>query len=178
MKYQKGSVALVAVLVVLVVIVGVGGGYYVAMNPSLLQRDANNVENTEEQATPEDRNVNNGTAGVSQKSSIEWRFAGAGEEDNIPYTNVTVVINNIPYEVGKFQGSCSEIGASGGVDGTGLLAGELSGAQCWFAGGGDEVGVFAHEDGGFDIMVGGLSEGIEGGAFFRGDFEIRQSVQY
>jgi hypothetical protein len=177
MKYQKGSAALVGVLVVLVVILGVGGGYYIAMNPSLLQREANNSEDTEEQTTQEERDVNN-AAGASQKSSIEWRFAGAGEVDNVPYTNVTVIINSIPYEVGKFQGSCSEIGASGGVDGTGLLAGELSGAQCWFAGGGDEVGVFAHEDGGFDIMVGGLSEGIEGGAFFRGDFEVRQSVQY
>lgn len=62
-------------------------------------------------------------------------------------------------------------------DGKGLLAGELAAAQCWFAGGGDEIGVFAHEDGGFDIMVGQLGEGEEGSGVFRGNFHIRNTIE-
>ncbi len=127
---------------------------YVAMNPQILQKPANE----------------------SAKSSIEWRFTDAGEVDAMPHTNVMVVINGTAYDTGTFTGSCSEIGASGGVDGKGLLAGELSAAQCWFAGGGNEIGVFAHEDGGFDIMVGFLSEGEEGSGLFRGDFEVKESI--
>ena len=84
-----------------------------------------------------------------------------------------VYVDGKEYVVGTFEGSCAEIGASGGVDGKGLLAGELAAAQCWFAGGGDEIGVFAHEDGGYQIMVGTLEEPIEGGAGFRGDFGIK-----
>lgn len=110
------------------------------------------------------------------KTSIAWRFADAGEVDGIPYTAVTVVVNGAAYEMGKFNGSCSEIGAGGGIDGKGLLAGELSAVQCWFAGGGNEVGVFAHEDGGFDIMVGELSEVEEGSGMFRGDFSVKNTI--
>ena len=108
---------------------------------------------------------------------IEWRFTVVGEEDGIPYTDVSVTINDRPYVVGKFQGSCTEVTPEGGIDGTGLLAGELSAAQCWFAGGGDEIGIFMNNNRGLDIMVGSLSEGSAEEAAFRGDFEIRQSVE-
>lgn len=152
-----------------------GAGAYVAMNPEVISRISvqnDNMEvgstNGQEKTTP---------TPPEKKTVINWQFSDAGETDNIPYTNVSVVINNTPYSMGKFQGACAEIGAAGGIDGKGLLAGELSGAQCWFAGGGDEIGVFAHEDGGFDIMVGVLEEPIEGSAGFRGDFEIRQTIE-
>ncbi len=110
------------------------------------------------------------------KTSIVWKFTNAGETNAIPYTHVYVVVDGKNYDMGKFQGSCSEVGANGGIDGKGLLAGELSAAQCWFAGGGDEIGVFANEGGGYDIMVGGLSEGEEGSAMFRGDFKIKTHI--
>ncbi len=115
-------------------------------------------------------------AAANPQASITWKFTSAGETDNIPYTSVAVTVDGKSYDMGKFQGSCSEVGASGGIDGKGLLAGELSAAQCWFAGGGDEIGVFANEDGGYDIMVGGLSEGEEGGAMFRGDFKLKTHI--
>ena len=79
--------------------------------------------------------------------------------------------------MGTFAGSCSEIGASGGIDGKGLLAGELGAAQCWFAGGGNEIGVFADEDGGLEVMVGELGEGEEGAGMFRGDFSIKNTIK-
>lgn len=114
------------------------------------------------QATPEPK-----------KAEISWEFKDAGEQEHIPYTTVMVTVNGTTHEVGNFQGSCSEVGATGGVDGKGLLAGELSAAQCWFAGGGDEIGIFATEDGGLELMTGSLEEPVEGSEGFRGDFTIR-----
>lgn len=117
------------------------------------------------------------TTSASSKASVTWSFTDAGEVEAIPYSNVTVAVNGTTYQAGKFIGSCTELGASGGIDGKGLLAGELSAAQCWFAGGGSEVGVFANEAGGYDIMVGSLSEGEEGAPLFRGDFKIKTTIK-
>lgn len=155
---------MIGLVVLGMLIIGVGA-YYIGANPNLFEEEAID----EPQEVTEDTSAN-------QTISIEWSFIDAGETDNIPYTDVVVIINNISYPVGSFQGSCSEIGATGGIDGKGLLAGELSGVQCWFAGGGDEIGVFAHEDGGVDIMTGALGEGVEGSAFFRGDFKVQRSI--
>jgi hypothetical protein len=164
MNNQKGFAAMVTLFVVLGIIVVVGGGY-VAMNPEVLQtQKADDGVQTE----PGDHQEVEQEA----KHSIVWRFTSATEVQGVSQTAVTVLIDGTPYDMGTFDGSCSEIGATGGVDGKGLLAGELSAAQCWFAGGGKEIGVFAHEDGGFDIMVGELSEGEEGAGVFRGDFKV------
>jgi hypothetical protein len=149
---------LVAALIVIAGILVIGGGAYVAL-------------------TPDKANAPEADSGSNQNdASISWNLTSVGERDYIPYTKVAVVIDGTTYDVGEFQGSCSELGASGGVDGTGLVAGELSAVQCWFAGGGDEIGVFAHEDGGYQIMVGTLEEPIEGSAGFRGDFTIRTDI--
>ncbi len=167
----------------LAAIIIVGLGVYIFTNFELNKKVKvgdyeDRVRQTEPGDHPEvDRDANDGVM-ADNKSSIVWNFKDAGESNGIPYTSVVVVINNKSYEVGKFTGSCSEIGATGGVDGKGLLAGELSAAQCWFAGGGDEIGVFAHEDGGFDIMVGELGEGVDGGAFFRSNFKIKQTIRF
>jgi hypothetical protein len=165
MENQKGSAASTGLIVALgVIVLGLIG--YIVMGPQ------------EEAAKPaaEAPKENMGAAQPAGKSSIVWRMSDAGEADNIPYTSVTVLVNGEAYDMGKFQGTCAEIGASGGVDGKGLLAGELSAVQCWFAGGGDEIGVFAHEDGGFDILVGVLEEPIEGSAGFRGNFTGKYTI--
>ncbi len=160
---HKGFATITIVLAVLAVLVlGVVG--YVAMNPQLLQMLTDAAQNNEN--TPD------------SKTSITWQFTDAGEVDGVPYTSVVVAVNGSTYEMGKFAGSCSELGANGGIDGKGLLAGELSAAQCWFAGGGNELGVFAHEDGGFDLMVGELSEGEVGTGLFRGDFKIKHALEF
>lgn len=112
------------------------------------------------------------------EAKIDWSFTEETERDGIPYTKVTVNIDGAVYETGSFAGSCVQIGATGGVDGEGLLAGELSAVQCWFAGGGNEIGVFANEGGGYDILVGELGEGEEGGGFFRGNFEVKETIQF
>lgn len=116
------------------------------------------------------------TGGRVMDPQVAWAFTDAGETDNIPYTNVSVTLYGTPHDLGKYQGSCSEVGASGGIDGKGLLAGELSAAQCYFAGGGDEIGVFANEDGGLDVMAGQLGEGDAENPPFRGNFKILFNV--
>lgn len=145
------------VLMVLGALVLAGIGY-VAINPEALQT------------------LTGGSTHNEQKTSITWRFISEGEAEAVPYTTVEVTVNGTSYTNGPFAGSCSELGATGGVDGKGLLAGELSAAQCWFAGSGAEVGVFAHEDGGYDIMVGELAEGEAGSPMFRGNFYVAQTI--
>ncbi len=152
MKNLKGfsTLAVLGIVLGLIVLGGIG---YMATRPSTTD-EANRIK----------------------EPAISWKFENAGEKENIPYTKVSVTINGTIHEMGSYQGSCAEIGATGGVDGKGLLAGELSAAQCWFAGGGDEIGVFANEGGGLDLMVGALSEGIEGGESFRGDFKVKEII--
>ena len=164
MNYHKGFAATTVLIIVLVVMV-LGGVVYAAMNPQVFQTLMGG-------AAQKNEGIN-----ADAKTSIAWRFTNAGEVEGTPYTNVKVLINGTAYETSKFVGSCSEIGANGGIDGKGLLAGELSGAQCWFAGGGNEIGVFASEDGGFEIMVGELGEGEEGAGMFRGNFSIKNTIR-
>ena len=158
MNYSKGFAAMTALLIVFGIIV-LGGIGYVAVHPEVLKAPAQK------------------SATTSGQPSIVWHFENMGEVDAMPQTKVTVTVNGTAYEAGTFAGGCSEIGASGGIDGKGLVAGELSAAQCWFAGGGNEIGVFAHEDGGYQIMVGDLSEGDSDNPMFRGDFKIKTDIK-
>ena len=154
-NYHKGFTTMTVVWAVIGVLI-LGGIAYMATRPS--------VQSTED-------------AGRIMKPAITWQFKDAGARDNIPFTEVAVTVNGVEHEVGSYQGSCSEITETGGVDGKGLVAGELSAVQCWFAGGGDEIGVFAVEDGTMEVMVGSLGEPIEGSEGFRGDFKIRDDIK-
>ncbi len=154
---------------ILVVLAILGGGYYFYSQGML----GGQQENTEA-----DANAAQNSGDRVAEPTISWTFQDGGERDYIPYTKVFVTVNGKLHSVGDFQGSCSEIGESGGVDGKGLLAGELSAVQCWFAGGGDEIGVFAVEDGTLDLMIGKLEEPIEGSPGFRGDFEIKPEFKF
>lgn len=163
MNYHRGFVAFGAIAVVLALVV-LGGAAYLSMHKT---------QEVTETTQSEQSKLAAGT-----KTTITWRFTDAGEQDNIPYTNVTVLVNGTVHDMGKFQGSCVEVTDHSVVGDEVLLAGELAAAQCWFAGGGDEIGVFADEDGGFDLMVGELSEAIEGSVPFRGNFEVKQSLKF
>ncbi len=166
MNTHKGFVG-IAVMIVLGLAV-LGGAGYVALHPELLKPAGDDGIQTE----PGDHMEVDHEAEVS----IQWEFNAVGDVDGIPQTKVSVRVGDSFHEVGTYAGSCTEVGASGGVDGAGLLAGELSAAQCWFAGGGDEIGVFAHEDGGYEIMVGELGEPTAEEGGFRGNFKIKQSI--
>lgn len=144
----------------LVVLVLVGGGYY-AYSKGMLGGKV--TQESQEKMTAE--------------PTISWTTADAGEQNNVPFTKVTVTVNGTAHEVGNFAGTCSEIGATGGVDGKGLVAGELSALQCWYAGGGDEIGVFAIEDGGYEVMIGKLDEPTAESQGLRGDFQVRSDIK-
>jgi hypothetical protein len=181
--HHKGFAGLMVLWVVLGLFV-LGGAGYVALNPDVIKTSTTVEEDAQVQTAPGDHpevdhDANDGvSATASGKIGIHWKFDTKAEVNNIPQTMVSVQVGEKVYEVGTFQGSCSEIGASGGVDGKGLLAGEVAGAQCWFAGGGDEIGVFAHEDGGYQIMTGSISEPDgEGATGFRGDFHIKTDIR-
>ncbi len=165
MNTNKGFAA-ISVVIALAIAAVIGGGAYVAMNPEVIKAPA---EETQDEAGRTDVNAK---AEIKSGADISWDFIDAGEKDGIPYTRV--MLNG--HHVGDYQGSCYEVTANGGVDDKSLLTGQISAAQCWFAGGGDEIGVFGNEDGGVDVMVGALEEPIEGSAGFRGDFELRTDI--
>lgn len=158
----------IGIIIAIALLAALGGGAYVATHhtPVSAPETATTTAATATAQAADD-------ASTTGKLRVDWKFTDAGEKDHIPYT--TVSFND--QVVGTYEGACAEIGASGGIDGKGLLAGELSGVQCYFAGGGDEIGLFANEDGGTEIMVGNLEEPIEGGAGFRGDFKIRTDIK-
>ncbi len=173
---NKNIFAAIAVIII------VGFGVYVFTNVEINKKVVvgdygDRVMQTAPGDHPEvDHPANEGVA-TDKKTSVVWNFKVVGESDGISYTGVEAVINNQSYDIGKFQGSCSVVGSTGGIDSKGLLAGEVSAAQCWFAGAGDEIGVFTHEDGGYDIMTGELGEGVDGGPFFRGNFKVKQTIK-
>lgn len=101
---------------------------------------------------------------TDNKVAANWTFADKGEDaQGIPQTEVS--FNG--RVVGTYQGSCSEISGTSWQ----LLPGELSGVICWYAGGGKEVGFFANEGGGYDVMVGDLDEGSAESSPVRGNFK-------
>lgn len=105
----------------------------------------------------------------AQQPTFTWSYREQPEIDGAPQTEVS--LNG--RVVGTYQGTCSEIG---GQNSWTLLAGEQTGVICWYAGGGTEIGVFAHEDGGYDVLEGKLDEGSAETPGMRGDFEFRYSL--
>lgn len=180
MTTHKGF-GLIAALIVVAGLLVLGGGAYVVMNPEASQTPM--AEDDGVQTAPGDHpeEEHDGSEGMvadnfPDLSSITWKLETKAEVNGVPQTLVKVVVAGSERTVGTFEGSCAEVGASGGVDGQGLLAGELSAVQCWYAGGGEEIGVFAHEDGGYQIMVGELGEPTAESGGFRGNFIIKTDV--
>lgn len=76
---------------------------------------------------------------------IVWTFTPVEntEEDLqllAPKTKVTVHIKNKEYDAGTYTGSCIEKTVAD------LHTNEISGVRCWFAGAGDEVGVYSNNN--------------------------------
>lgn len=76
--------------------------------------------------------------------SYEWKLIeGAPDASGMPYTTVSLVVAGKSHDLGAQTGSCHEV--KPGVPGIfGELSdpSEVSRVQCWFAGGGVELGVF------------------------------------
>lgn len=100
-----------------------------------------------------------------------------------PYTELSLKWNGEVIKVGEFIGSCTKLKVNGRpddespatTDSTELLENEISGMLCWWAGGGDEVGVFK-ENGIYLLKKGAQEEPYATEPGFRGDFEVLQQL--
>ena len=114
---------------------------------------------------------------VVKQVSYSWDFAQSALDSNgVPHTTITMTYMSKVYPVGTYIGTCHELLASE----VGILndkpdMNEVARVQCWFAGSGDEIGVFK-ENGKSSIKAGQLGEGEEGGASFRGNFKTLLEV--
>lgn len=99
---------------------------------------------------------------------LSWELTEIGENPKTlaPETRVTLKTATQSYDLGVYSGSCSEIADSSWE----LVPGELIGVICWWAGAGDEIGVF-EENGMLVVKVGMLDEGSAETPGFRGNFQ-------
>lgn len=140
----------IAILVLILLIVG---GAYV-------------YQNTKPVTTPNQSEKIKGIEDTSAvvASEISWKFEDLGEDAmGMPSTNVLVSIQQNTYPVGTYQGSCIVKESSR------LNENELSGVLCWFAGSGDEVGVY-REGNGLAIKHRAVDEGTAEAAPVEGMF--------
>ena len=95
-----------------------------------------------------------------------WKIEELGEDQDLaPLSFLELEVKGKIYDLGNFRGNCFVIEESEWE----LLENELSGVICWWAGGGEEVGLF-EKNGALEIWKGKLEEGGEDGGTFRGDF--------
>lgn len=98
---------------------------------------------------------------------FKWGFVdlGVNEEIHAPQTAVILTVAGVDVQLGTFTGNCFAIEGSSWE----LLPGELSGAICYWAGGGTEIGVF-RENGQLVLKKGYVEEGGAEGGGGRGGF--------
>lgn len=101
--------------------------------------------------------------------AIAWEFESAGEVDGTPQTRVQAFIDGTTHELGVSQGSCAEIEAEN------LQENQVSGALCWYAGAGDEYGIFVENER-YVVKKGVQEEGTAESQGFRGDFQTILSL--
>lgn len=111
----------------------------------------------------------------TKKPTISWSYAPLPPSELVegmdasPKTRVTLTFNGKSYDVGTYTGTCSPLDATTGE--SSLLPHEVSGVLCWWAGGGDEIGVF-YENNSYVVKVGKQDEGDAKSPGFRGDFKM------
>ncbi len=92
-----------------------------------------------------------------------WTFEDSTTDEASPKTTVKLSAGGAISTIGTFSGSCAE-------QDTDLLPNEKSKVVCWWAGGGEEIGIFT-ENGKDVVNVGQIDEGTAEEGGFRGDFE-------
>lgn len=141
-------------LAILVVAAALGAGYYFGFD--------HGWEGTAD--TGQDTRVINSTVEREQAAGGSWTFADAGEKDGVPQTRVSFEANGKITSVGTFEGNCADMDGSAWT----MRDGAVSGAICWFAGGGTEIGAF-QENGKYVIKTAILDEGTAESAGVRGE---------
>lgn len=141
-------------LVLLILIVGATGIYFWLTTPT---------------STLQTRDV----AAPAVSGPFAWRFTDLGEDSTgTLQTKVRLQTSAKTYDVGTFPGSCSDIQASSWKK----LGGEITGAICWWAGGGKEIGLFS-ENGKLVAKVGDLYEGSAETPGVRGNFQMLLTIE-
>lgn len=100
---------------------------------------------------------------------LVWNFVHKDTDpvSGTPHTEVFLSMNDKEYSAGVYDGTCTNITDSSWQ----LIAGEKTGAICWWAGGGVELGVF-EESGQLVMKKGVLDEGGAETPGLRGNFEM------
>ena len=97
---------------------------------------------------------------------LTWQFSTAGTAAE-PKTNVSLIrASGFPYDLGSYAGNCVVTEESAWK----LEKGEKTGAICWFAGGGDEIGVF-EEKGKLMVRSRTLDEGTAENPGVKGEWK-------
>jgi hypothetical protein len=105
------------------------------------------------------------TPQAPKERTFSWRFEVREAEGGLsPSTHVALITGGNIYDLGRYAGSCSEIKKEN------LLPDEVAGVLCWWAGGGDEIGVF-NEGGRYIVKQGVQDEGTSEGGGSRGQFQ-------
>ena len=99
-------------------------------------------------------------------STYVWNVNSAGEDSQgTPHSQIELIVPGNQYNTGTYAGICQII------DGVAwkFIRNEVSGVLCWWAGGGDEIGVF--EEGNRTVIRHGLlDEGDAENPGTRGNF--------
>lgn len=114
------------------------------------------------------------TADLAQNEALSyaWTFTdnGYNEATYANSTNVTLTVNGKIYNIGTYNGSCSELGSEA------LDSNQITGVLCWWAGAGDEIGIFT-ENGKLVVKHGDHEEPTAESEGFRGNFETILDLQ-
>ena len=102
---------------------------------------------------------------------IDWVFSAVAPSDptsGTPVTKVSLAIDGgVPRVIGSYAGSCTTIIGSAWQ----LQQNETSGAICYYAGGGNEIGVFVNaNDSTLSVQQGDVDEGSGETPSTRGNF--------
>lgn len=102
---------------------------------------------------------------IENVDTYTWRYEEvAASEFDAPQTRVFLDTSSGAHDLGVYTGSCADIPAEN------LLQGEITGVLCWWAGGGEELGVFK-EGNSYFVRKGVQEESSAESEGFRGNFE-------
>ena len=111
------------------------------------------------------------SGGKKPAHRIDWVFSAVTPSDptsGTPVTKVSLAIDGAaPRVIGSYAGSCTTIIGSSWQ----LQQNETSGAICYYAGGGNEIGVFVNpDDSTLSVQQGDIDEGSDETSSTRGNF--------
>ena len=107
-------------------------------------------------------------------TTYAWEFTPAGGDGTTgaPFTKVALISGGESKDLGTFTGSCSIVGET---DTWTLQPNQLTGTICSWDGDGVELGLFL-EGGAVVLKKGTLTEGAEGEASVRGNYEVVETL--